>query len=194
MDNLSFKCLKYVPFVKGQNVLLSKDKMSFGQRTKCPSVKGQNVLRSKDKMSFWKRTFCLLTKGHIWTLCPSMDIMSFEGHNVQICPFLTKKICPFKRTFCPFQKGHYVLSKKDILSLKLTFSTPPKNDKKDKMSPHFWGDILSFFCPKYVPFFFQCTTTTTTTWFIFATTTTLATTSWFCFGVSGGYKTGKLGM
>ena len=68
MDNLSFKCLKYVPFVKGQNVLLSKDKMSFGQRTKCPLVKGQNVLLKKDILSFDKRTY--------------LDIMSLEGHNV----------------------------------------------------------------------------------------------------------------
>jgi hypothetical protein len=117
---LSFKCPFYVlsqqwticPLNVLNMSLLSKDKMSFCQRTKCPLVKGQNVLWSKDKMSFWKRTFCLLTKGHIWTLCPSMDIMSIEGHNVQICPFLKKKkkdILSFsKRTLCPFKKGHFV--------------------------------------------------------------------------------------
>ena len=73
---LSFKCPFYVlsqqwticPLNVLNMSLLSKDKMSFCQRTKCPLVKGQNVLLKKEILSFDKRTY--------------LDIMSLDGHNV----------------------------------------------------------------------------------------------------------------
>ena len=137
------------------------DVFCFIARQKCPTcfnyIKNVHYLSFKctfttmDKLSF---KCPLNTKGHIWTLCPSMDIMFFDGHNVQICPFFNRKnmsiekdILSFsKRTFCPFKKGHFVPH--------LTFRSPTANDEKGQNVSSFLRRQNVFFLSLKCPFFF----------------------------------------